>query len=326
MQVALTPERKRQKVDDAEVESDDDKEDEKLMDEDNEEEPQPPWAKRQEERMLMNIQGMMQEIQNEMNGVKMEMEQIKLQAEVALSRAEEAMEKAEEVEEKVAELQKNILGIPTVQEMIDSAVTKMQKKLEEAGKVSVGRPMPSRSVEIGWGDERQEKASRTMVVGGFDQDTDQATVKEYIEKHITKEEKTEEIYAFKLGSVGFVRFEETRHMYEFMRRYGASSKPALNGKPIWVAASRSPEERRKGKHLAKHKKVLIEVGIAKPEDVRVDYRRGILMVKRVRIGEWKKESEREEGLVELNEDKLKLAGIQVGVEAIKKAVKELLQE
>ena len=114
-------------------------------------------------------------------------------------------------------------------------------------------------------------------------------------------------------------------MYEFMKKYGASSKPTVNGKPVWVAASRSPEERRKGKHLAKHKKVLIEVGIAKPEDVRVDYRRGILMVKRVRVGEWKKH-DGNNGSLELHEDSLKSVGIVVGKEAIEKAVKELLQE
>ena len=74
------------------------------------------------------------------------------------------------------------------------------------------------------------------------------------------------------------------------------------------------------------KTVLIEVGIAKPEDVRIDYRRGILMVKQVRIGEWKKDDQNCGGSVELNEDKLKLVGTDVGTEAIKKAVKELLQE
>ena len=155
-------------------------------------------------------------------------------------------------------------------------------------------------------------------------------MKEYIQKYVIKEEDTEEIYAFKSGSVGFVRFARTTQMYEFMRRFGASSKPAVNGKPVWVAASRSPEERRKGKHLAKHKKVLIEVGIAKPDDVRVKYRTGILMVKRdgkfTRLGECKKSCEHAEGTVELNEDKLKVAGIQVGVGAIKMAVNESLQE
>ena len=46
----------------------------------------------------------------------------------------------------------------------------------------------------------------------------------------------------------------------------------------------------------------------------------------MRIGEWTKNDEHIEGSVELNEHNLKLAGIQVGVGAIKKAVKELLQE
>ena len=84
MQVALTPERKRQKVDDAALESEDDAKDQALMTaDDDDEEPLPDWAKGQEERMLLKFQGMMQEIQKDLNCVKMEMEHVKLQAEVA---------------------------------------------------------------------------------------------------------------------------------------------------------------------------------------------------------------------------------------------------
>ena len=69
---------------------------------------------------------------------------------------------------------------------------------------------------------------------------------------------------------------------------------------------------------------MIEVGLAKSEDIRIDYRRGILMVKRVRAAEWRGEGEN--GYVHIYKENLKKIGIDVGKTALQKAVEELLSE
>ena len=79
----------------------------------------------------------------------------------------------------------------------------------------------------------------------------------------------------------------------------------------------------RGTTLGKYDKVLIEVGLATEEDVRVDYRRGILIVNRVRVGEGKGEGS--DGQVALDPDKMKEAGINVGAPVIKEAVNEALR-
>ena len=104
-------------------------------------------------------------------------------------------------------------------------------------------------------------------------------------------------------------------MHQFLRRFGTTEKPTINGKIVWVAASRSAEERLKGRHLEKHKKAMIEAKVVQPENIRVDYGRGLLMVRHgevfKRTGEWKENSE-SGGSVELDEEKMKMVGITAG--------------
>ena len=112
-------------------------------------------------------------------------------------------------------------------------------------------------------------------------------------------------------------------MHEFIRNFNKQPKLNIDGKTLWVSSSKSPEERARGQKLGKYKKVIIEVGLAAPEQVRVDYRRGILLVRRVRVGEWKGEGD--EAKLELTEARLTEAGIQVGAEALHEAVTEALR-
>ena len=114
LRALMTPETsKRQKVEHEDFEPDEDHE---LLEEEQEDDhdDQPEWAKRQEARMMMNIQHMFQEVQDDVHGLKQEIDHIKLQSEVALSRAEESMEKAEAVEEMMADMRKNTLDIVKV--------------------------------------------------------------------------------------------------------------------------------------------------------------------------------------------------------------------
>ena len=58
--------------------------------------------------------------------------------------------------------------------------------------------------------------------------------------------------------------------------------------------------------------------------IKIDHRRGILMVKRVRVAEWKGDGE--DGSLELHEENLKKVGIDVGKTVLQNAVHELLSQ
>ena len=91
-----------------------------------------------------------------------------------------------------------------------------------------------------------------------------------------------------------------------------------------VKESSGEEEGEAAKYLGKHKRVLIEVGLAIAGDIKIDYRRGMLMVKRIRMAEWKGEGD--DGHVEINEEALTKVGITVDATALQNAVEELLSK
>ena len=66
------------------------------------------------------------------------------------------------------------------------------------------------------------------------------------------------------------------------------------------------------------------MGLATAGDIKIDYRRGILMVKRHRVAEWKGEGD--DGHVDINEEALTKVGITVGATALQNAVEELLSD
>ena len=66
--------------------------------------------------------------------------------------------------------------------------------------------------------------------------------------------------------------------------------------------------------------MLIEVGLASKDDLRIDYKRGILFYKRSRIGEEK------ENKFALNGEIMKKVNIVIEKDAIDNAVNELLSE
>ena len=88
-----------------------------------------------------------------------------------------------------------------------------------------------------------------------------------------------------------------------------------------MTVSQSPEERLKGKILSKHKRVLIEVGLASADSIRVDYRRGVRLINRSRVGQWETSSEK----LQLDKDKLREVGIDVEVCKLEAAVAELMR-
>ena len=131
--------------------------------------------------------------------------------------------------------------------------------------------------------------------------------------------KVDEIYAYMFGSVGFVKCKTKDAMQTFLGDIGNKQRPKVGDKQVWASASKTPEERKKCKTLSKYKRVLIEVGLAKSEEVRVDYTRGFLMIKRMQVGIW-----HPEGRLDVRAEKLAEAGIEVPVKKLEDAVKEMM--
>ena len=220
MQIALTPDKKRQKVEDDSLVSDDEQDDHELMEEDENEVPQPRWANM--ERMLITIQGMMQEIQDEMNGVRNDVEEIKselanvrLQAGFAQSSAQETLEAANSVEERVSMLEDTYVTKKSVEQMIDDAFQSLKKHTQTsfaALKVSASAFSTSSKPDA-------DKFSRTAVVGGFENDTPKDEVIHFLQTQLCNDDQSiEETYVYNIGSVGFIRFLSRDAMFRFLRK------------------------------------------------------------------------------------------------------------
>ena len=132
----------------------------------------------------------------------------------------------------------------------------------------------------------------------------------------------DEIYAYRRGTVGFVRFKTVDAMWAFIKGFNAKDavKPTHDGRQLWAGPSRSLEDRRKRKQFSTHKTVLVEVGLANPEQVDYDVRRGILWFGKERIAEWYGDDA--SGKLVLNQEKLQIAGLKVEAKILADAVAE----
>jgi hypothetical protein len=321
----MSPERKKSRTDDEFVDTPESGEEEMYeasaieIDEESDDE-QPQWARRQEQRMVEHFTKLMT---SSFQAVKQDIDEVKQQVSHAVTTANEAMQTTQVLSNKVSEIEKKNVSMEILDQKIQDAIAKIQVAIDHTPIRTHHIPVQPRRIND---DDTAEKMTRTMVVGGFMQDSERSEVIALIEKHIIDEfdDTVDEIYAYGFGSIGFVRFKTAVSMRDFLKKFGAKPKPQVEGKNLWATVSRSPEERKKAKHMGKYKRVLIEVGLAKSEDIRIDYRRGILMVKRVRAAEWRGEGEN--GYVHIDEENFKKVGIDVGKTALQKAVEELLSE
>ena len=87
---------------------------------------------------------------------------------------------------------------------------------------------------------------------------------------------------------------------------------------MWISASRTPEDRRKGKVLHAAKQVLIDVGLAKEEEVDYETKRGILWIGRKRVAEWRASDEK----LQWDVAKLSAAGVDVDNKLLDNAIDE----
>ena len=129
----------------------------------------------------------------------------------------------------------------------------------------------------------------------------------------------EEVYAYTFGSVGFVRFDTTTAMYQFLKTVNDKQRPQVHGRSVWISTSKSAEERAKSKYLSKFKKVLLDTNLAEPDKTKVDYKRDFVFVANRRVAAWK-----DDKLV-VNHNGLLLAEIEIESSKPLDAVEELVR-
>ena len=316
----LTPQAKKQRVQ-PECDSDEDIDDV----EDDDTEVQPKWAQerlammKEMKKMLSSITGLKEEVQ----AIKDELSHVKLQTGMAQSSAEEALMMVNGMEDRVQFLETTVICKNDVVKIVDNAVALLKESMRTSSNAakgpftSQGRPTDSSVAD---------KFGRTAVVGGFGRDTPKEEVVKFTKDMVIKDALgVEEVCAYNYGSVGFIRFESRDAMFKFLKDGNAKPNPTTNGKSIWISTSKSPEERIKAKNLGRFKRVLVETGLAEAVGVRIDYKRGLVFVKQVRVAEWKRNASGEEK-VTIDAAKLTEVNINASPDKIYDAHRELMQE
>ena len=284
------------------------------------------WTKEHQD-LLKNLAARMQTLEETVQQMMPELSQCKLTANMSQSEAEEANEHAglahaageeaanmvTELRMKTAEMEAALIKRQEVEEIVQAAMEKLQRVSVESNlRAFQRRPH-----------EQSDKFSRTIVIGGFQQDSMKAEVETHIEGMVKAEPGYEDHYAYRRGSIGFVRFKSADQMWTYLKKVNAKGRdrPTCGNQTLWVSASRSPEDRRKRKNLDMAKKVLVDVGLASEEQTEYDLKRGLLWIGRQRVAEWQADSEN----LLWNNDALKKAGVDVDGKSLGDAVSEKLQ-
>ena len=326
----LTPQAKKQRTHAIEEEAEDfDVEpDPGAEDEVDEDEDEPSWAKKFQKVLLTEMRTMLspvmdtiEDLKKDMNNMKLETglarveaEEAMMQAGLAHGAAEEAANLAKNLDAKISQIQVSMLKLDDVKTMIDEAIR---------GNVQGGQSgrLDDASAKLSHSPEKLEKFKRTMVMGGFPDDSYKREVENKVQQTVAGATGVEEIYAYRRGSIGFVRFLTADDMWKYLKDFNATEeKSSREGKKLWAAVSRSPEDRKKRRTLSTYKNVLIDVGLAKAENVDYDSRRGLLWVGRCKVGIWNPLAE----VLEIDEQKMKAAGISVGTKMLQDAVADAM--
>ena len=128
-----------------------------------------------------------------------------------------------------------------------------------------------------------------MLLGGFERDSLRSELVPVVKgwlKGVYDGIKENGVFAFsrKTSSV-VVEFRSWESKMDYLRNYWDGAKFSHGGREIWAAPDRSPEERKRGKHLAAVKRCLIEKGVEK-EKVEVEYKQGKVWVEDGMVAEW----------------------------------------
>ena len=227
--------------------------------------------------------------------------------------SEEAATIASQLKTKVAEVAAALVKREEVGKMVQEAVEKLPI-------IGMSAPASRTAAAARLPGGQTEKFARTIGVGGFEMDSQ----KEIVEADLTELLKgvtgVQEIYAYRRGSIGFARFLSADDTWAYLKKVNVQGleRPTIRGMPIWISASRTPEDWKKRRLFYSCKLVLVEAGVAKEEDVKYELKRGFLWIGRHRVAEWRPEEEKLEWIIPA----LRSAGVDVDSRNLDDAVKE----
>eukprot|EP00971_Amphidinium_carterae_P040400 792907-Amphidinium_carterae.2 len=213
---------------------------------------------------------------------------------------------------------------------LESRVTSVEsarKTPPKPGRASAKASSPA-NTSRGSGDSVSEQSEKTtMVIGGFPTDTKRSVVMETLPlffRYVSATEDPVDFWAPNLrGSIGLAKFTSSASMWSFIKkaRSKASFTVGEEGKTIWVAVSRTKEERDSSSRLKKIKELVMEVGKVEADQVEIDFRRQEVWLKDKKILECR------QGKHEVASDRLESLDLgMVGIETLKVQIPKLLSE
>lgn len=239
-----------------------------------------------EARMEASMRVMMQDVLaeamrgmcHEISALKKEVAEAKKEAMDAGAKAEKAAASTSAAHEALRAIQSDVAKLKTA--VPTSAAQAMPRQYSEAG--------------VAKDEVREERARRTVVVGGFGLDVVQEEVKEAVKHATTGAMLVEEVFCYgRRSNIGFARFETELAKHEFLTNLRSLEKPHWKGRPMWIRGDRSADDRARGGKVGAMKKILIEIGKLPADSIEVDYKRGLVWIRQgdtgndvVRVAEW----------------------------------------
>ena len=154
-------------------------------------------------------------------------------------------------------------------------------------------PRPS-SVEQSTASGSNQGLRRTIVVGGFPEDTRRNDIEDCL-RRLVKDwgQRVEHLFTpFKRGRIGFIRFMCTDDMWVFMKNRSNLQKPTFGNSTLWIGVEKSKPEQDAAKRTSCAVRVIRNLlnmsaeQLASPEYLEIDYRRSIIWVQQLRAIEW----------------------------------------
>lgn len=242
---------------------------------------------------------------------KKDKEEIRADIQEAAAKAEHAAEVASQAKEATCVLKAEIEKLKKgegLHEALQSAVdTALAGKADTAGSSRAETAWPMLGVKgrgkgkgpEGKGVEAKERQSRTLTFGQFEDGTEAATVKEFMETTLGKDtmKETEEVFAYgkRFATRGGVRFKSSAGMWKYMEEHAGKHQHEHGASKIYVNVhdgARPAGDLDKAKAVRKMTRAIIEVIGGDPIEVKLDmqpnyYGAGPFKYKGKKVAEWR---------------------------------------
>ena len=223
----------------------------------------PPWFQMYESRMSTKLTSLSEQIAE----VAAMTKDAKYIADMAIEAAAEAHEKVVAVECEIEDMKSGLWTKEDIEYVIQEEFKKMMQS-------------PSTNARYK-NDDRDGAQDRLLevIVGGFEQNTDEAIIKQTINKFLELENRmknVEEVFTFSdPAKVGAIRFTSESPKIRFYKQIRDAPKE-VNGHELWFTNNRTFQERVRDKTLGRIKHELVENQKCDASDVRIFWKIGIV--------------------------------------------------